>query len=231
MRFLTSILSCIKAGLLFRYLRIIISFYGHKKLSIIRITVKKYSITLNNLANGCNIYREKQMAKKVRASPKKSLSSRSDNMPWAMATNALLRSSNRCEVVSVHSMFNVIYHFSKCNFSGVTGSESWVKRLRVDVRKFLPLNSDETKILVIAPAEQRHHVDNVTVTLDNWVISQSSTVKNLGVTFDSILSFDHHIKEITKIAFYHLRNIAKIRSFLSTADAEILIHAYIFSLG
>uniref|UniRef100_A0A671Y9A2 Reverse transcriptase domain-containing protein n=1 Tax=Sparus aurata TaxID=8175 RepID=A0A671Y9A2_SPAAU len=94
---------------------------------------------------------------------------------------------------------------------------------------FLLLNWEKTEMLVIAPARQRHHVDQVTVTLDNCVISQSSTVKNLGVTFDSTLSFDQHIKEITKIAFYHLRNIAKIRSFLSTADAEILIHAFVSS--
>ena len=84
-------------------------------------------------------------------------------------------------------------------------------------------------MLVIAPARQRHHADKVSVTLNNCVISQSSTIKNLGVTFNSTLSFDQHIKEITKIAFYHLRNIAKIRSFLSTADAEILIHAFVSS--
>ena len=72
-------------------------------------------------------------------------------------------------------------------------------------------------------------IDQVTVTLDNCVISQSSTIKNVGVTFDSMLSFYQHIKEITKIAFYHLHNITKIRSFLSTADAEILIHDFVSS--
>ena len=60
----------------------------------------------------------------------------------------------------------------------------------------------------------------------NKQTKKSLTVKDLGVTFDSTLSFDQHIKEITNIAFYHLHNIAKIRSFLSTADAEILIHAF-----
>ena len=94
---------------------------------------------------------------------------------------------------------------------------------------FLLLNSEKNEMLVVAPTRQRHHVDQVTVTLDNCVISQSSTVKNLGVTFDSTFSFDQHIKEITKITFYYLRNIAKIRSFLSTADAEILIHAFVLS--
>ena len=81
-------------------------------------------------------------------------------------------------------------------------------------------------MLVIAPTRQKHHVDQVTPTLDSCVISQSSIVKNLGVTFDCTLSFHQHIIEMTKIAFYHLRNIAKIKSFLSTVDAEILIHAF-----
>ena len=94
---------------------------------------------------------------------------------------------------------------------------------------FLLLNSDKTEMLVIGPARHRHKFDQVTVTLDNCVISQSSTVKNLGVMFDSTLSFDQHIKDITKIAFFHLRNIAKIRSSLSMADAEILIHAFVSS--
>ena len=34
---------------------------------------------------------------------------------------------------------------------------------------------------------------------------------------------------MTKIAFYHLRNIAKVRLFLSLADTEKLIHAFITS--
>ena len=83
---------------------------------------------------------------------------------------------------------------------------------------FLLLNLEKTEMLVIAPARQRHHVDQVIVTLNNCIISQSSTVKNLGVTFDSTLSFDQHIIDMTKITFYHLHNIAKIRSFLFTVS-------------
>ena len=46
-------------------------------------------------------------------------------------------------------------------------------------------------------------------------ISQSSCVKNLGVLLDPMLSFDQHFKSITRTAFFHLRNIAKIRPMLS----------------
>ncbi len=46
------------------------------------------------------------------------------------------------------------------------------------------------------------HLDGCTVT--------SSTVKNLGVILDSNLSFENHISHVTKTAFFHLRNIAKL---------------------
>jgi len=38
-----------------------------------------------------------------------------------------------------------------------------------------------------------------------------------------------HIKNISKSAFFHLRNIARIRTFLSLPDAEMLVHALVTS--
>ena len=67
---------------------------------------------------------------------------------------------------------------------------------------FLILNSYLTEMLAIDLAQQRHHFDVSDVSLDNYVISHRSAVKNLGVTIDSTLSCDRHIKEITKIAFF-----------------------------
>ncbi|XP_078272170.1 uncharacterized protein LOC144602922 [Rhinoraja longicauda] len=43
------------------------------------------------------------------------------------------------------------------------------------------------------------------------------------------LSFDKHIKHITKTAFFHLKNIARLRPSLSSTAAETLIHAFITS--
>ncbi len=57
----------------------------------------------------------------------------------------------------------------------------------------------------------------------------SSTVKNLGVVLDSNLSFENNISHVTKTAFFHLRNIAKLRSMLSVSDAEKLVHAFMTS--
>ena len=38
-----------------------------------------------------------------------------------------------------------------------------------------------------------------------------------------------HINNIVKVAFYHLRNIAKIRRYISVTTAEVLVHAFINS--
>ena len=43
------------------------------------------------------------------------------------------------------------------------------------------------------------------------------------------MCFDKHVRSITKTAFFHLRNIAKIRPMLSAADTETLIYAFISS--
>ena len=44
---------------------------------------------------------------------------------------------------------------------------------------------------------------------------------------DPDLLFEYHIKQITRTAFFHLRNIAKVQTFLSKDDAEKLIHAFV----
>ncbi len=57
-----------------------------------------------------------------------------------------------------------------------------------------------------------------------------STFKlNLGVILDSNLAFENHISHVRKTAFFHLRNIAKLKNMLSVSDAEKLVHAFMTS--
>ena len=49
----------------------------------------------------------------------------------------------------------------------------------------------------------------------------------MSVVFDNSLTFDKHISAICKLAFYHLRGIAKIRSYLWEESTIALIHAFI----
>ncbi len=44
--------------------------------------------------------------------------------------------------------------------------------------------------------------------------------------FDSNRLFESQISSICKTDFFHLKNISKLRPMLSTANAEMLIHAF-----
>ena len=91
---------------------------------------------------------------------------------------------------------------------------------------FLKLNEEKTEVLIVGSNEQR---ESIISRLGNLNVENGTAVKNLGVIIDAELKFDTHIKHVTKIAFYHLRNIARIRTFLSLDDATTLIHAFVFS--
>ncbi len=83
---------------------------------------------------------------------------------------------------------------------------------------FLLLNSDKTEILLVGPKNSTQNILNHNLQLDGCTVT-SSTVKNLGV-IDSNLSFENHISHVTKTAFFHLRNIAKLQNMLPVSDAE-----------
>lgn len=53
--------------------------------------------------------------------------------------------------------------------------------------------------------------------------------RNLGVVFDQTLSSHKHVRSMAQTCFHHLRNISRIRPFLSAKNLEIVTHAFITS--
>ena len=58
-------------------------------------------------------------------------------------------------------------------------------------------------------------------------ITACSSARNLGCIQDSCLSMEQQINNICKAGFYHLRNISKVRSYLTKEVTEQLIHAFV----
>ena len=79
----------------------------------------------------------------------------------------------------------------------------------------LLLNSDKTEMLFLGPKKQRDLLLDLTINLDGCTVVSNKTVKDLCITLNHDLSFDEHIKTVSRTAFFHLRNVAKIRIFLS----------------
>ena len=84
------------------------------------------------------------------------------------------------------------------------------------------MRTNQTKTyLVISFAISKH--------LESLSLKTRDQVRNLGVLIDSDLTFSSHIKSITKTAFYQLKNISRVKGFMSQTDQEKLIHAFISS--
>ena len=63
---------------------------------------------------------------------------------------------------------------------------------------------------------------------DEQILPKSSA-RNLGVTFDECCNMEEHVKKICKSSYYHLRNISKIRKYLTEETTEILVYAFVSS--
>ncbi len=94
---------------------------------------------------------------------------------------------------------------------------------------FLLLNSGKTEVLIIGPKNHTSNILEHCLTLDGCSLDSSSSVRNLGVLFDSNLSFASHVSSICKTENFHLKNISKLRPMLSMSNAEMLIHAFMTS--
>uniref|UniRef100_UPI00358F988E uncharacterized protein n=1 Tax=Myxine glutinosa TaxID=7769 RepID=UPI00358F988E len=105
----------------------------------------------------------------------------------------------------------------------ITEIKSWLQI------NFLKLNCDKSEIIIIGPKTLTKSTHNFALNIDGIPVSTSPHIRNLGVIFDQTLSFDKYTKQITKSAFFHLKNIARLRSSLSSTAAETLIHAFITS--
>ncbi len=85
-------------------------------------------------------------------------------------------------------------------------------------KKFIQLNKEKTEVIAFG---NKDDVLKVNANLD----SRGQTTKNQVV----ILCFRGLVKAVTKSAYNHLKNIARIISFISSQDLEELVHAFITS--
>ena len=92
----------------------------------------------------------------------------------------------------------------------------------------LKLNNDKSEFLFLH-SRFRHSLPPPTISVGMENIRPSQQARNLGGIFDDTMSLSPHVNTIVKGAFYHIRNISKIRKYISTSTTEILIHSFVSS--
>ena len=101
---------------------------------------------------------------------------------------------------------------------------AWMKQ------HFLKINPDKTEIMLFCPPSCKNVPKISGVFVDGCCIRfQNNPVKLLGVNLDTHLTFDCHVNQLVSECYYHLKNVGKIRRYLTVKDAEKLIHALISS--
>uniref|UniRef100_A0A8C1MC95 Reverse transcriptase domain-containing protein n=1 Tax=Cyprinus carpio TaxID=7962 RepID=A0A8C1MC95_CYPCA len=94
---------------------------------------------------------------------------------------------------------------------------------------FLCLNSGKTEVMLIGSRHQISKAGSLSLTIDGSVLATQAKVRNLGVIFDTRLSFDSFVQSTVKSSFFHLRNIARLRPMLNFSVAEKLMNSFVIS--
>jgi hypothetical protein len=118
-------------------------------------------------------------------------------------------------------------HFSQeitCLESTISAVQNWMSS------NFLSLNPSKTEFLLIGLPRQLAKLNQPSICLPgNVTLFPVSSAKNLGVIFDSKLSFSEHISAVSKSCFHHIRDLRRLRSTINLSTARTMATALIHS--
>ena len=95
----------------------------------------------------------------------------------------------------------------------------------------LKLNHLKSEVIVLGSKQMLGKVDmkEFHIQVGNNIIYPATKTRNLGVIFDTNMSFNDHVSHVSRSIRYQLRNLSFVRKYLSRSATEQLVHALISS--
>ena len=141
-------------------------------------------------------------------------------------------------IVNAHLLSH--HSFSDDNHLYITGPASEISRLVSSTQSCisqlkswmtvnkLKLNEDKTEMILISFPKSNLTLPS-SVDLNGCSITISSSVRNLGVTFDPSLSFREHVANVCRLCYLEIRRISSVRHLLSDDATKTLLCAFALS--
>ena len=114
--------------------------------------------------------------------------------------------------------------------SAIASLELCIKEIRQWMKSnFLKLNDEKTEFLLFGSHQQLSKINIDHIRIGDSPIAAVSKARNLGAFFDSFMTMTPHISNVIRSSAFQLRNISRIRKFLSRNATEQIIHSFITS--
>ena len=85
----------------------------------------------------------------------------------------------------------------------------------------LKLNADKTEVLVLGTPKQRAKISVPSISVNGEIVKiLNIPIGNLGSVFDPSMNMAAHVSKAVKSANYHLRNIGRIRKYLTAESTK-----------
>ena len=94
----------------------------------------------------------------------------------------------------------------------------------------LLLNPDKTKLIVLGSRQMISKLQDFRLTLLDKELLPVDSVKDLGVVFDSKLSFNDHINKIASSCMFALEQISRVKHIFRKDILVAIINSLVFSI-
>ena len=106
----------------------------------------------------------------------------------------------------------ICYSSSKCSATHIL----------LEIANLLTLNSSKTEFLLIGLQQQLTKIQNCS-------LNTTDSARNLGLIFDSHLTFSDQISSLSKSCYYHIRELRCIRPYLDFKTASTIATSIVHS--
>ena len=100
--------------------------------------------------------------------------------------------------------------------------------MSLDGRKRAETQSRQTEIMLISSKYYTCPLFSY-FSIGNERLTTTANAKSVGVVLDDNMFFHMHVSGICRSSFNQLRNLSKIRKYLTQESSEIAVHAFITS--